>query len=206
MIITISRDFGAGATSVARMVADRCGYRLVADEIPLRVAQRLDLEAPVVLAEEETVRPFLTRLAEQLPGAALDVSALSTPTDSMSYATLRNAIEFEIHDEAQRGDVVIVGRAASFVLGARSDLLRVFLHAPVAWRIARAIEWFGYSPEEAKSTVKRIDDARAAYVRDYYGATLLDARSYDLTIDTSTTGFENAAEAIISAVATRYRP
>lgn len=206
MIVAISRSFGAGAGSVAKLVAERCGYRLISDDIAWRVARRLSLAYPIVAGGEELKRPFIARLTEQLPGAALDIGAQPDIEQAASLAETRHALEFEISDQAQQGDVVIVGQAASFVLGAREDLLRVFVHAPTEWRIARAAEWFDYAPLEAQHTVKRLDEARAAYVRDNYSATLWDLRNYDLTIDTSTTGFANAAEAIISIVAMRSNP
>ena len=206
MIVTISREFGAGATSVAKLVAERCGYRLVSDDLTWRVARRLNLDSPLVTGEVEMERPFLARLLEQLPGASLDIGAIPDVQQDAATAETRRAIEFEIIDEAQQGDVVIIGRAASFLLGPREDVLRVFLHAPRAWRIARAIEWFGYTPAQAKNTVKRLDEARAAYVRDHYAGVIWDARAYDLSIDTSSTGFANAAETIISAVAMRCNP
>lgn len=206
MIVTISREFGAGALQVARIVADRCGLRLITDELPQIVAGRLGIAQADGMHDEDAVPSLLARLAVQLPGATLDLNASPLVDESDAYDADRRRIEHSIKDAAESIEAVILGRAASQVLGARWNVIRVFLHAPRTWRIERLTTLFGYTADDAVDIIQRIDAARKRYLREYYGVIWGDARAYDMTFDMSRLPIGDVAEAIISAVAARYNP
>ena len=66
-----------------------------------------------------------------------------------------------VREHASRGDCVIVGRGASAILGARPDVLRVFMYAPRERRVAHVAERTGVSLQVAEAEVDRLDRARA---------------------------------------------
>ena len=71
---------------------------------------------------------------------------------------------------AEVGDAVIVGRGASHVLGDRSNVIRVFLHAPIETRVRLAIEEHSLADESvATALVRKIDEQRAEFVRKITG-------------------------------------
>src|ERR1035437_1334580 len=61
-IVTISRQFGAGGSSVAAIVAAELGAEIVDKKLIDEVAGRLTLEPSQVEAEAERPRPLLERL------------------------------------------------------------------------------------------------------------------------------------------------
>lgn len=115
-------------------------------------------------------------------------------------AGYRREVERLIHEAAAEGDVVIVGRLGGAVLGARPDVVRVFLTAPLDWRIAYVRASLGVSEAKARSEVARIDEARRSFARDSYRVVWEDARNYDLTLNVAAFGIEGTAEAIAAAV------
>ena len=86
---------------------------------------------------------------------------------------------------ADMGSCVIIGRAADFVLRDRENLLRVFIHAPKEYRVAKVMEMYGDTAEEGKKSIARSDAARAAYYKSISGRTWGDPHAYELCIDSS---------------------
>jgi cytidylate kinase len=89
---------------------------------------------------------------------------------------------------------------ASVVLAGRADLVRVFVQAPLAWRIAHVVESLGVGEAAAREEVARIDEARRTYAREGYRVTWGDPRVYDLVLDSSRFGVEGSADVIVAAV------
>lgn len=96
---------------------------------------------------------------------------------------------------AENGSRVIVDRAADRVLRNHSDIVRIFVYAPEAYRIGRVMAAYGDTREEAKHHIHRSDTARAAYYRSISGKKWGDHRNYDLMVDSSI-GLKETADVI----------
>jgi cytidylate kinase len=198
LIVTVSRQYGALSLSVSRRVAERLGYRLVDEQLPVVAAWRLGTSADVVETVSERPRRFGERVLDQLGGGVPE--AVQPPdTDDFPVET-RHAIEAAVREEAATGDAVIVGRAAGAVLRGRHDLVRVYVHAPLAWRAARVAQSLAIDEAAARAEIARIDEARRTYARDGYRTGSGDFANYDLAIDTSRFGVDGAADIIVAAV------
>ena len=198
MIVTISRAYGAAALAVSRALAQRLGYRLVDAELPVVAAAWLGTSADVVETVAERPRGFGERVLEQLGGGVPE--AAQPPANDPFPAETRRAIEAAVREEADGGDAVIVGRMGSVVLAGRPDVLRVFVHAPLAWRIAHVVESLGVSEAAARAEIARIDEARRTYAREGYRVTWGDPRNYDVVVDSSRFGTGGTAELLAAAV------
>jgi len=198
MIVTISREYGALSLAVSRLVAERLGYRLVDEQLPVVAAWRLGTSAEVVKAVSERPRRYGERVLDQL-GGGVPEAAQPPDTDDFPVET-RHAIEAAVREEAAGGDVVIVGRAAGSILAGRRDVVRVYLCAPLAWRAARVAQSLAIGEAAARAEIARIDEARRIYARDGYRVTSGAAKNYDLVIDTSRFGVDGAASIIVAAV------
>jgi CMP/dCMP kinase len=193
VIVTISNEYGSGALVVGRRVAEILGYEFVDRQLPVVVAKRLHVAPEVVDANEDAEPTLGERFLSGLELATPELAESSTvaPLDEELVGAVREAVR----DYAARGSAVILGRGAGIILGARADVLRVFLHAPREWRIARLMQTTRAERKNVESEVDRIDRARAAYIRGWYAVTFGDARLYDLCIDASR--FEVAAIAAL---------
>ena len=91
-VITISRQYGAGASELARMLADRLGFRVIDDELLQMAAERSGMD----LAKIE-------RVYEQRPSFQ-DLRVYKERSEK--YITAVNEVLDEL---AQQGNVIIVG-------------------------------------------------------------------------------------------------
>jgi cytidylate kinase len=201
VIVTISNQYGAGAGSIAKLAAEILGYDLVERQLPVVVAKRLRITVEEAEEDEVTYRgpgeQFLSGLELSTP----ELAQLSTePTFDQE---MLRAVQDAVREYASHGNVVIVGRGASAILGRRPDVLRVFLYGPREWRVAYIAEHFRVDAKTAEKEIDRMDKGRAAYLRDWYGLAFGDPDNYDLLIDTSALGDEKSATTIVEAVRTR---
>jgi cytidylate kinase len=111
-----------------------------------------------------------------------------------------------IEEAAERGNAVIIGRGAAWILGKRPDVLNVQLHASIEARVRYLMARVEEIPPDARPEEKSlrelcqsVDAARGEYVRRLYGVDWLDARSYDLAVDVGRLGIDKSAELIEAA-------
>lgn len=204
-IVTVSRQYGAGGSSVAAIVAARLGADVLDKKLIDEIAQRLALPASDVEYQEERPRTFVERLVRSFsslePGMA---GAYAPPYPAPLFDSRKEIVHLTeqlIRKAAASGNVVIVGRGAGFVLRDQPGVFRVFLHAPDEVRCQTLVERFGLTEEVAGRKMHEIDSNRAAYIHQHYGRDWRDPGEYDLTIDTGRMGYQAAAEIILLGVA-----
>ena len=200
MFITISRQYGAGGSEVARRVAEALGWRVVDNELVERVAARAGLAPEDIAQMEERVPTFVERLARTLAAATPE---LFPPTSGggtiapLEEADLVRITETVVADIAEQGEVVLVGRAASAVLARRSDALHVKLVAPKPYRIAVAAARLQLPPAKAAEILEGTDKMRALYHREYYHRDWHDPVNYHMVLNTETLGLDGAVDVIV---------
>ena len=197
MIVTISNQYGSGALEIAQRVAQALGYTYVDRQLPVVVAKRLRVRPDAVEANEDALPTLGERFLSGLERATPELAAVSGAED-FDEEVLR-AVQEAVREYAGRGNAVIVGRGASAILGARRDVLRVFLHAPRDWRIGHVCKSTGAPREIAESELDRVDRARTEYLRQWYGLAFGDSRNYDLCIDASHFTPAQCAQLIVTA-------
>jgi cytidylate kinase len=198
VIVTISNEYGSGALEIARRVAGTLAYEYVDEQLPVVVAKRLRVTRQAVEANEEAAPTLGERFLSGLERATPELAEASAaePFDE----ELLRAVQDAVREYAAHGNVVIVGRGASAILSSRPDVLRVFISAPRTWRVARVAEATHERLETVEAEVDRIDRARDAYMKEWYGVTFGDSKGYDLCIDSSRLGAAECAAIIVSAV------
>jgi cytidylate kinase len=206
-IVTISRQYGAGGSSVAAIVAAELGAEVVDKKLIEEVANRLSLRPSDVEAEIDRPRTLLERLVRSFstlePGMGAGWSPpypdpLFDPRKEIIHLT-----EKVINEMADGGNVVIVGRGAGFVLRDRPGVFRVFLRAPDAVRIKTLIARDGKLESETRRRMHETDSNRAAYIKQLYGHDWCDVDEYDLIVNTGQVSYETAAEMILCGVRNR---
>ena len=108
-----------------------------------------------------------------------------------------------IHEVAESGNVVIVGRGAGFVLRDRPGTFRVFLRAPDAVRVKTLMARYGFTETEARRKMHETDSNRAAYIKQLYGHDWCDVDEYDMILNTGRISYETAAQMILCGVRDR---
>lgn len=203
-IIAISRQFGSGAHVIARAVADRLELPLLDAEIINRAAASAGVEPDVIVASE-TVPSLITRIVEQigryplamepegLPATPLPANLMLTSSD------YRYLVDSVVQQIAEQQSAVIFGHGAAQTLADRAGVLRVFILAPFELRVRRHAHDEGMSVEKARQQVKDNDRERAEFFRHYYSMDWLDARRYDLVLNTGRLSDQTVAGLIVDA-------
>ncbi|MDR3293368.1 MAG: MATE family efflux transporter [Clostridiales bacterium] len=183
VIVTIAREHGSAGKYIGRLVAEKLGIPFYYKEMTALAAQ-----------ESGLANEFISDINANSPHI---MHELYLSTEVVQRAII--AQEKIIRKIADNGSCVIVGRAADYVLRDYKDVVRVFIHAPAAYRIKKVMEMYGDTEQEAKKSIARSDAARATYYKNISGLKWRDSDQYDLSIDSSI-GAEKTAEAIVDYV------
>jgi cytidylate kinase len=200
MIVTISRQYGAGGSEVARMVGAALGWRVVDDEVIDRVAAEAGLPREEVAEKEERAPGFLERLTRALARAAPEL--FPRPTERVpepEEATIVKVTEKVVGQLAAGDHVVVVGRAAPAVLSHR-DAVHVKIVAPKPYRLEQVGKRSEISPAEALRALEESDAARWRYHKQYYSRDWNDPANYHLVLNTAALGVAGAAKLIVETV------
>lgn len=221
VIITISRQLGSQGNEIAAAVAQRLGLRFVDREIIHRAAREAGV--PRAALEElayEGRRSLIERVLDvvntmpaipQTPHASLREMAApmatpfgsiltpATPLFGLPMEQYVQVVEQVIRDLAEKGGVLIVGRAGQVILRHRDDVLHVRIIAPHDRRVEILMAREGIDRSEARARINASDRARSEYLRRYYHARWADPQLYDLVINTAKIDQLAAVELIVRA-------
>ena len=190
MIVSISRELGAGGLSVGEAIADALGAMLLDERAMLeQLASRVDLPRDYIAEHVERPPSAGARLIADLAAATAMVPVMQTwlQPEEQIVATVREIVV----ESAQGGHVVVLGHGGVSLLGWRPQgipVLAILLRASRAWRVAQLIRRLGIDPAEAERRIARSDEARQRYQRHYFNTDLSDSRQYDLVLSTETLG------------------
>ncbi|MDR0841400.1 MAG: MATE family efflux transporter [Christensenellaceae bacterium] len=183
VIITIDREHGSSGKYIGQLVAERLG-------IPYYYKEMIALAAQ----ESGLAKEFISNINEAEPGIT---HTLYLSTEPVQQAII--AQEKIIRTIADAGSCVIVGRAADFVLRDHKNIVRIFIHAPEAFRIAQVMKNYGDTKEQGEKSIARSDAARSSYFTKISGAEWGAAEQYHLCLDSSI-GAEKTADVILAYV------
>ncbi len=198
MLITVSREYGAGGGEIARRVAAELGWHLVDNELVDRIAERAGVPASEVAEHEETAPGFIERLARALSRSAPEL--LASPPEKPpepTEAELVRVTEKVVAEMADKGRIVLVGRAASAVLGRSRDALPVMIVAPLAYRVREIARRCRVDDKEAERRARESDGNRARYHRQYYQRDWHDASHYHLVLNSEALGLDASTGVIV---------
>jgi cytidylate kinase len=168
--ITVEREYGSGGALIARRLAEHLGWKLWDEELTAEIARIAKVDHKAARLCDERMDPLIYRLfrvfARGSYERALPVEGVSSRFDAdQMVAMLQEVIE----DVASRGNCVIVGRGAPYILRNHSDAFHVFIYAPRDEKIRR-IKTLGKTEKEAAQLVAEVDAERASFIRHYFGA------------------------------------
>ena len=177
-VIAIGRQFGSGGHDIGKILAEKLGYDFYDAEIIQMTAGTTGYTPEFVKKKEEIMtNSLLYDLVNQM----------YLNTDRQDEAPKDKIFEAEcqvVRNLAKKGNCVIVGRCADYVLRNSGNCLKVFFSAPLVSRIRRVAQRQNISEGEAKATVQKNEKLRADnyryYTRRMWGA----AGNFDLSLNT----------------------
>ena len=184
-IITISREFGSGGRTIGKAVAQKLGIPCYDAELITEMAKQSGF------AED-----YVREAGEYAPGGLLNsmfTSRAGGPTNEDILWQIQCNIVAQL---AKKGPCVIVGRCGDYILRDRPDVLKVFVHADMAFRAKRIVEVYGQREESPEQRLKEKDKRRSTYYRFYTGRKWGQLDTYDLMLNSGVLGIEKCTELI----------
>lgn len=163
LVISISRQHGTGGKEIARKVAERLGLKFYDKEEIKKFAINNSL-INNTYSDDDLYKFYLSLDAEK---------------DSIikQAETIRMI--------ASKEDCVIVGRCADYILKDNPNLIKIFLYAPIKYRINKIKEMYKYTYNEAKKHISQSDKSRASYYEIIANKKWGDKENYDICLNCS---------------------
>ena len=148
-VIAIGRQFGSGGHDIGKILAEKLGYDFYDAEIIQMTAGTTGYTPEFIKKNEEIMT---NSLIYDL------VNQMYLNADMQDEAPKDKIFEAEcqvVRNLAKKGNCVIVGRCADYVLRNSGNCLKVFFSAPLMSRIRRVAQRQNISEGEAKATVQK---------------------------------------------------
>jgi cytidylate kinase len=195
-ILLIDREFGAGGTTIAQILAQRLGWKLFDDELTHEIARLAKIPFEVCQKREERKDPFLHRLINVIWRGSFDRNLPSPDLAILDTDRLVCLIEHVVKKAAETRPCIMVGRGAPYYLRDRADTFCVFLYASRDLKYHRILKRVGGNEKEAVELVDTLDEDRRKFVRHYFDQEWPNRQLFHAMINTCI-GDEKTVESIL---------
>lgn len=176
--ITISRQTGCQGDELARLVAQRLGWQLMSRDLINQAALGVGMPHLALAAIDE-------------------LGLLNLRPSSREWQVYQHEVERIIHEWADIGHIVIIGRGGQMALRGRSDVLHVCVVAPLEMRVAQLQQEKNIPAHLALARLEASDKSRVNYMKRSYRVHPDDPALYHLIINTGLLGLPQAVEGVI---------
>ncbi len=177
-IYTISRQHGSGGSSFAKLLSIKTGYPLVWREVINRAA--------IQMGSPELALSMIDEL-----------NLFDLTTDEATNLVFIDSIRKIMHEFANKGNQIIVGRASQIILSDFPNVLRIRIIASKQSRITNICKSKNVNKDAAAAQIEQSDSFRANYLRKFYHVDWNDPSLYDVIINTDHLNIEAAVEWIL---------
>lgn len=192
-IVTIARGFGSGGRTIGEMLAKKLGVEYYDKDLIRLASDASGINEALFGQSDEKTKGGVFGKPKVYTGGVISPSQAGFTSE----ANLFNYQAMVIKQLAERGSCVIVGRCADYVLRENPRVVRVFIYADEEHCIKNVGEVRGiYDRKEAIKTIAATDKERAAYYKAHTGRDWIDARNYDLCLNSGELGFDKCVELI----------
>ena len=210
-LVTIEREYGCGAASIAAQLAKRLGWKLWDQLLTDEIARLAHVDQSAVRRCDERMDSRFHRLAKTFWRGSYERSA-ALSNQMFDTDRMMSMMQETMNRIGKEGNAVVVGRGAPYFLRENPCAFHVFLYAPRSEKIRRVVA-DGRSEQDAIEQVDSVDRERIAYVKHYFNADWPTRSLYHLMLNTAV-GDEPVMQTILSTMhlvegspkATDYEP
>lgn len=202
-VITIARGYGSGGRTIGKMLAKELGVNCYDREI-LRLASDDSgiNEELFAKADEKLKVSMLYKVAKNVYKGEL------IPPDSDRFVSNDNLFNYQakvLKELAEKESYVVVGRCADFILKDRTNVIKIFVHAPLEHCVDVVEDMSSMTRKEIEQFILKTDKYRSDYYKHYTGNDWNDARNYDLCLNTNEISFEKSVEIVKNYMEVRMK-
>ena len=183
-VISIEREFGSGASFIAERLAKKLGWELLDQSLTQKIADLAQVAPEAVSRCDEHNDPVLYRLAKVFARGSYERILPLGNQESFDTDRMVQLVTQVIEQAGEKGNCVIVGRGAPWILRHRRDAFHVFVYAPREDKLRRVIQQ-GYTAVEAEELVDTVDRERAAFIKRYFGKDWPTRHLYNMMINSA---------------------
>lgn len=196
VVITIGRELGSGGRKVAKKVAEKLNFAYYDKEIITKAAKESGVDERLFKqVDDSNLDSFWFEFSTEAYKKGENKPSLNEITAADKLFMIQSDTIREI---AKRGNCVIVGRCATYILKDKSK--RIFISADEKDRIERIKRSYKVEENEAKEIMIESDKKRENYHSYYTNQNWKDEKNYDLYINTTKTGIDKAVELIVNLI------
>lgn len=206
-VITIARQRGSGGLKIGKRIAEELGICCYDSEMLRIVSGTVDGHA----INENDIARFAKdeRLANTslIDVAKEQISGVALPRESDDYDSMKDLFIYQskiIKALAERESCVIVGRCANYILRDNPNLVSVYVHAPLQYRVNRLSYIMDGTNKEIENHIKVRDRHKAEYYKYYTGAEWTDITEYDLGLNSGVLGIQKCVDEIKAYMKVRF--
>lgn len=197
-VITIEREYGCGAGTIAVALAKRLGWKVWDQLITDEIARLANVEPSAVKRCDERMDSRFHRLAKSFWRGSYERNSAALGSQVFDTDRMMSMMQETMDKIAREGKAVIVGRGAPYLLRENPDAFHVFLYAPRSEKIRRTMAE-GHNEHDAVSMVDSVDRERMAYVKHYFNADWPTRSLYHVMINTAV-GNEPVVQTILETM------
>lgn len=193
-VITIGRQYGSGGREIGQRIAKHYGIPFYDNELITRAAKESGFaEETFARAEDKASNSLLYSLA-------MGINSYGTQDFGFNGLSLDDKVFLAqsdvIRKVAEEGPCVIVGRCADYVLKEYNNIVNIFVHAALSFRIDRAINEYNDDKKSAADIILKNDKRRSNYYNYHVGEKWTNLMNYDLVVRSDLMGIDNAIKSI----------
>lgn len=195
-ILLIDREFGAGGSTIAAMLAGRLKWKLFDEALTREIARVANIPEELCRKREERKDPILHHLINLIWRGSFDRNLPSPDMAILDTDRLACIVEKVVKQAAEERPCIIVGRGAPYFLRDRTDTFSVFLYASRDLKYRRILKRVGGNENEALELVDTQDEERKKFVKHYFGHDWPNRQLFHVMLNTGM-GDDQSAETIL---------
>lgn len=196
IIVTVSREAYCGGDELARMLADKTGFKFYDREIISLASQKSGIHEEHFESVEK--KPTNSILYSVVMGMYSSRGAYVKLDDVLTDDKIYKVQADIIRDMAAQGNCVFVGRCSDYILRNNEKCFNIFLRGNLDDRVKRVMSEQNISEAEAKKIVSRADKKRRSYYNYYTNREWGNINNYDIALNLSTISETDAVDVIIN--------
>jgi cytidylate kinase len=196
-VVTISRPMASGGSYIGYLLAKKINFKYVDREILRQAAKSMGTDEEWLENYDEKSSSGI--ISTILRGCAFGspetgyIPPFPVPVYDKDLFNLESSI---INKIADKYNAVIIGRGGFHVLRERPKVIKIFIHAPMEFRVRRFMKGQNISEQKARSILHDSDQKRAKFIHDMVGVNWTDLKNYHLCIDSSVIDFNLSVDLI----------
>ena len=201
-VITIARGYGSGGKTIGKMLSEKLDIPFYDRELLRMASDDSGIHERLFGQADERVKPGLRKpFGKVYKGELL-------PPESDDFVSDDNLFNYQakiIKELADTCSCVIVGRCADFILQGRTNVVKLFVHAPFESCVKTVMDMYALPQKEDEKKIQDTDRHRSAYYKYYTRRNWDNAQNYDLCLNSAELGFDKCVEIVEAYMNIRFQ-